>query len=498
MFRFNSQTQSCKETENALEKDDVTFEKLLKCSDLSNAYRSNNPKLLAYLLTPEHIKEIFQLLMKTKERKIHKDIVGLYTTSNMSLHRCFIDSLELTEFAFESIDESSGNANQYAAGTMSRFLSRVMDSWPSEIHEVFSLSPKLYNLIINNIDNKIVYYPIYDLITSSQYPIGEFMWNLYRSLSGDNDSHAPRICYNSRKMENLPHFDLSNSSDDKTKHKVTSIIELLISYFKTNENASNVRDFRKIVLNYIVKIKDTPNFIPEYYSLAKVVGYDKVLQDFAISSIKSKVEAGNYVDTEMSLCLSYLTICVKNLDLENALYLTCSLVNEKVPHFVLLSLLDLVTEIFNQDVEWFDQYLATLSKLIALTWNLYHESNPTITAFLIQFGILLPEDMQMEVNKNEKYHDAVTCWKRDTQIVWTEEIHFTTDFDFEKQFYNLDEINKHRWGQEKFEEPPEKPAPSENANEDTPAEETPAEESPEQPVEAEQNAEASTEQPPEN
>lgn len=160
----------------------VTYEELLKCNDLSTAYRNNNPKLIGFLTQPENIEKLLDLLMQSDARSTHKTIISLFQTNNTLLHRFFAVSIDVIQYAFRSLETKYTKNGCFAAGTISEIFSRAMDLWPRDIHNVFKESDNLYNSIISNIEQSFIYYSFKDLIKLDTHPLELFIWCLFISV----------------------------------------------------------------------------------------------------------------------------------------------------------------------------------------------------------------------------------------------------------------------------------------------------------------------------
>ena len=459
-MRFN---QICKETEAALSKPDVNFRKLLACSDLCTAYRQNNSNLLYYLLDLDHQKEIFDILIETDQRKDHKDIFALFQTSNMTLHRSFADSIELVEYLFEKTLREINEKSLYAAGTISRVISRAWDNWANEIHDIFRLSKKLYPLIIDRIDVLCIYYQLNDLVMSDQYPISELIWNLFKVVSGDyvknNNIHNPRVCFlSTQTFDNMPSFDLSkfdnlDSEEAMTiKKKLIASIELMTAYFKNR--GSDVTDFKKIVLNYIASIiNDKKQWLVQFFDLATEIGYNETVYNAAYNQIKSLVLSNSDYKGKILPQNTYFATYVKEAIQNHASQeyfqeYIISLFNENVDQFSLLTLSTVIQKVIEAEPEWLTSFVSTIEHFIAYKWNQYHLSNQILTPMLLDFSKLLPDECFKD---HEQFKTNLKLWKNESPIENTDEKPcpdtFSYQFEFPQDFYNSEELDKYVWKQ---------------------------------------------------
>ena len=219
-----------------LENPNPTTIDVLKCSDVLNLLKSKDQKLMEFLLQPQHMKDIFDILSKTFARSDHKRVMQLFQiTNNVDLHRVFAESIPLTEYALSVLTRTSDH-DMYAAGTISRIFQRAIDIWPDEIYEVFHYSETLYKNVIENIDKDVVYMTILDSISDDKEFFTELIWYLFITLVKTSNEksdasnqlmfdHPPRRCYLSKDLYNeLPSFGNNDS-------KILNTIIILKQYF---------------------------------------------------------------------------------------------------------------------------------------------------------------------------------------------------------------------------------------------------------------------------
>lgn len=391
MFSYRKAQPKESETEKLLNTGDVTLEKLLACPDIANAYRNNNPKLLGYLLKEEHVQELYDIIISSKERSTHKTIISLFQTNNTDLHRAFADSIPLSQYAFKSLDHEKTENGCYAAGTMSRILSRAMDMWSVETHQVFKYSEILYGVVITNIDQTCVYYTVQDLISSDSHPLGLFIWCLFTSIAGEefiqNDLNGkrPRIIFNNNNKYILPNFHKElNESNDAEKiavlgMKLKKSLELLYLFFKKKKDDRKYNDLREFVLKYITSIFDNEKeFTPLHLQLARELGQNNEFENKVISKLQNIIEvqisensishdACQYIDQ----CLGYLTKFANSIPTEVFLNITISLLDDRFTQFTLLNLVEFVRRFFKTEREDIKQALETIDKLIIYGWNVF-------------------------------------------------------------------------------------------------------------------------------
>lgn len=442
-----------------LENPKATTIDVLKCSDILNLLRTNDQKLMEFLLQPQHIKDIFDILSQTFARSDHKRVLQLFQTSNVNLHRIFSESIPLTEYAFRVLTSNSDH-DMYAAGTISRVFQKAIDLWPDEIYDVFHYSDKLYKMVIENIDKDVVYMTLLDSVSDEKEFFSELMWYLFQALVKTSNEkvdksnqiifeHPPRRCYLSKDIySQLPTFDSCNC-------KILNTINILKQFFSLKKPSTD--DFGQYVLDFIIlqtKIdhKKVP-FYYQYYDLAKSIGHNEELQEIAIESIKqaSKVPE-NAPPSSVSLrspliiaALSYLEVCAKFLDEKTLESLVVSMIDKRNTQFGLLSTVQIVKSATSSNPEWYRRFKELMEKVIACAWNKYHVDQPLIVSILIDLSILLSIDEP----SNPNYADNIKEWKR-TDFILSSVSEQADKFDFDLTFpessYDIDELNEIRWG----------------------------------------------------
>ncbi|KAK8886324.1 hypothetical protein M9Y10_041786 [Tritrichomonas musculus] len=432
---------------------------VLKCQDVLNSLKSNDQKLMEFLLQPQHIKDIFNILTKTFARSDHKRVLQLFSvTNNVSLHRVFAESIPLTEYALSVLEKFSDH-DMYAAGTISRIFQRAIDIWPDEIYDVFHYSDTLYKTVIENINKDVVYMTISDSMTMEKEFFTELVWYLFISLVKTSNEksdpsnqlifeHPPRRCYLSKNLYNeLPSFGNSDS-------KILNAILIIKQYFSLNFPCTD--DFGEYVLKYIVlQAKSTnPNikFYYQYYDIAKNIGYCDELQEIVIDIVKKASNVTENTPAVPSLrspllisALSYLEVCAKHFDEKTLLSLVATLLDDKNTQFGLLSMVQIVKEATSMNPEWIRDFKETMSQLIACAWNKYHLNNPLIVSILVDLSILLA----VEEKSNPSYQTNIQEWKRPEFILSSVNQQaniFDPSITFPDSAYNIDELNKLRWG----------------------------------------------------
>lgn len=442
-----------------LENPNVTTIEVLKCSDILNLLRTNDQKLMEFLLQPQHIKDIFDILIQTFARSDHKRVMQLFQTSNVHLHRIFSESIPLTEYALKVLTGSSDH-DMYAAGTISRIFQRAIDLWPDEIYDVFHYSDKLYPMVIENIDKDVVYMTILDSVSDEKEFFSELMWYLFLALLKTTNEksdpahqlmfdHPPRRCYLSKDLySTLPSFGNNN-------RKILNTICVLKQYFSLNKPCTE--DFGQYVLDFIIlqtKVdhKKCP-FYYQYYDIAKAIGHNEELKKIAIELVKNAAKlpedapaSANTLRSPLIVsALSYLEVCAKFLDEKTLESLVVTMIDKRNTQFGLLSTVQIVKSATSANPDWYRSFKELMEKLIACAWNLYHLDQPLLVSILIDLSILLSVDEP----SNENYATNLNEWKRMDFILSSvneQSEKFDIEMTFPESAYDLNELNKLRWG----------------------------------------------------
>ncbi|OHT05561.1 hypothetical protein TRFO_26628 [Tritrichomonas foetus] len=419
-----------------LEKSDCTTIDVLKCSDLSSIYRQNDPKLMQFLLDPKHIKDIYDILMRTGARSDHKRIMSLYQTNNTSLHRVFADSIPLTEYAFSPLVKNDDHS-AYAAGTISRILSRALDSWPDEIYDVFHLSNNLYKIVIDNIDKSVVYTTISGIVSEANL-IYELMWYLFKALAGPAfNEHAPRCCYLSKDIPDLKPLD--------NDRKILNAINLLKQFFALNKPI--LEDFAEYVLNYIGSIFESPSsnkkLFHQYFELAKSAGYNEKLHQIAIEKVKEAAKNGSINSPIVVSCVSYLEICARQMDEITAESLIATLLDRNTNQFTLLSVVIIAKNVMIESSSWIGSFKDTMKNIIRCTWNHFNDN-----LLLLSILLDLTNSLHLDDLNSSEYAANLKEWNRPELVLYTadSEQQFNAEYKFPETSYDINQMNKLRWG----------------------------------------------------
>ena len=420
-----------------LERSDATTIDVLKCSDLSTVYRQNDQKLMQFLMDPKHIRDIYDILMRTGARYDHKRIMTLYQTSNTSLHRVFADSIPLTEYAFTPLSKNDDKSG-YAAGTISRMLSRALDTWSDEIYDIFHYSDMLYKIVIENIDKSVVYMTLCGIISEANF-LFELMWYLFKALAGkDYNKHPPRCCYLSKDIPDLKPLD--------NEAKKLNAISILKQFF--GQNKPKTEDFAELILDFVVSVaqnqSDTNKFYYQYFDLAKNAGFDARLQDIAINNIKTAAANGQLNSPLIVTSASYLEICARYFDEITAESIIATLLDKTVNQNTLLSVVIMAKNITIESPSWVGQFKDKLKQIFMCAWNHFNDQ-PLITSIIFDMTITL----HLEDLNDKNYENDLKDWKKPDFLLSSApntELLFNLNFKFPETSYNIEEINKLRWG----------------------------------------------------
>lgn len=290
--------------------------KVLQCSDTSAQYRQANSRLIGFLLDPETVKTIFELVGTSSIRADHKNLMSLYQSSNTSLHRVFADDKNLTQIAVNTLESTDKQTEGYAAGMISRFIGRAFDLWPEDTTEIFFASTNIFAIVIKNVHRSVVFQVAADLMNDASHPgLKLFLWYSLLAISKPDEredllkNHRPQFAFFEEATlwdgnpENRGQF-VDLSGPEYKLHR-QNIISLLRQYF---EAMKKYRDntFSKTVIQWIIKQDATlEEFEPSIFDLASEIG-----ADIAISKMAFKVISSSQNHLLVERATNYLAHCV--------------------------------------------------------------------------------------------------------------------------------------------------------------------------------------------
>lgn len=437
---------------------------VLKCPTINNDFRKSDPKLMEFLLQPQHFKDILDILTKTHMRSDHKRVLTLFqTSSNTSLNRVFSESIPLTEYAFQSVSKDD-DQSLYASGTISRIFTNSLDHWPEEIYDVFHYSDTLYLILINNFHKSSVYRTIVESLEAASEVAGEFTWFLFLALvktqneasNNQNQSktekfdHPPRCCFLSKDIyPQLTPFP--------TDVHISNSIKFIKEYFELKK--PNQEDFAENVFTFIMKqinakVDFDKIYFPLYIELAKSLGYNSEFQQLMINLIKQAASLP-YEDTSccslssslITAAISYLEICTDHLDKQTSCSLIATLIDKRISQFGLLSMVTIANKIVLTQPTWVQEFRNLVCKLIACSWNLYHADKPLLVSILFDLSIKLQVEKE---TGSKQFEGAITAWKKPDFLLSSVNVNepiLNTGFSYESSVYDINQLNSLRWGQ---------------------------------------------------
>ena len=291
------------EVDAVLKKEGSTLLEILQCSNTAQQFRSGHEGLQERLVNRKAMIEILDILRNSTERSVHKAILSVFQTSNMSLNRFFADDLVVAENAIVKTLEEPNPTAGFAAGTISRIINRSLDTWPDECGELCRVSDTIYVTVIKHINAPVVYQLLVDLMNDNhRYDIGIFMWHCFLALLKKNSAQVgrkPRAAYQERDIEFS--FELSN------QHKL-NIVELLRQYFDMRKGGES--DFDEIVASSIADLS-ADDFLSEMWILAKSL---KPSEKLALRAYNDVLKSTDLLLVERAL--AYLTVCYDVLPLK--------------------------------------------------------------------------------------------------------------------------------------------------------------------------------------
>lgn len=430
---FSKKSKGPGPTENYLKAtSDPNIKELLEKEDLSTQFREKNPYLIGYFLGKNsdnelNMKNIFKHVMETENRDDQKKFFSLYQMSNTCLHRVLADSVELSQLAFESVDQAD-RYKAYAMGVFSRILSRAIDQWPEEIWQVFWNTEGGLEKVIKNLDSTCIYQSILDCFMQKQHPhISNLMWYIFISFIPQEKAK--------KYLEKPPSFtifiqpiDLQNDKDlfDKLhnslkKYHKLNIISLLIEYFKCS--LDKITEFHEIVFDYIASATEEEmngdeegtkyEIYPRLFEVAKIIGPDERVINKALEIIKDNTDLSLL---KVQYSAQYLSVCTEKLDEKTTNQIIDKLLKKESQQFTILAVLKLISYAIEDEPNWINKFKKeTMAKIIKLWKEISTDhlkdtdpQNTSQTSFLLLDSILTIGRMiyNSEVNKiYQKYID---------------------------------------------------------------------------------------------
>ena len=430
---------------------EVSFKKLLELPNLNSQVSS--VKITSYLTDPSTTVEMIHLLTETSQRSIHKKINGLYNSPiKKELLRVFADSIPTLKEALKVLDDRNDENAMYAAGTIVGIITNALSIYPVQVHNVFKYSKEFYPKVIENIDLCCIYSAFLDYMDQlsdskskgeKKYP-DELMWHLFRALSGRND-HPPRICFLTS------NFDIKKLSRPA---QIENAINILAKYFATLP--IRTEDFQDMVMKYIIDTVRENDDYPSLFTLAKSIGQNDELQEIALNKLKNAIENGMINPKWIIEWTSYLSICHEKLTEESILRIVASIIDEKAYEFVLTNILSLVENYMSSHPNCFS-FQNKMKEIICFMWNAFHQKNPNIYPFL--FDLANKINIHAVMNLTD---EVMPSWFRDNLLHWSSEEYYNLvqqdgpicepkililDQTFPESFYNKDDVNSLKWGE---------------------------------------------------
>lgn len=409
--------------------DSVRLREVLDHKDLPQEFRRQNQRLMNYLLDPSITKELFQMLINADKREDHKKVIQLFLTSNTQLHRIFATSLELSDAAFETLNtelcqnDQQLSSRAFAAGTLARLLSRALDYWPDAIAEVFRASTSIYPLIIKNLNRRLVFQTIADLMSENHRGLVELLWHVWMVMSGKTAEKKNRP----RRVFLLP--DLDKEQRDALKASFTidhmlNAVDLLKMFFGIS-GFEDMRDFAKLVYDWVVGLQ-AGEMLPSMYDLVRVIGdtYKIYSAEFIERTISIVIQCNNVCDKAVCSAIEYLASVKQMID-DN-----CKL---EIVRKVFLC------ELYSQFAIFHATELMNVPKLadpgafksiIISCWNKWHDTdtygNRNFCGSCLEAAKVLKQVNENIWEDNEQMDSAVETWK----VISSGDGKITTPIDF--------------------------------------------------------------------
>ena len=310
MAMFGLSKQAVNEIETALQDPNCTVDTLLKCSSLTCQFRNGNKKLLEFLQKEQNARRIFEIIHTESNRKTQRTILGLFQTSNTTLHRLLADNIPLCEFAL-SILEKESPLREFSFGIISRVFSRAFDLWPDDMSEVMRTSNYCYRLATKHVNNVCVFHLLQDLMTETHKGSALWLWHGFMSMIPEEGRHE----YSWPKRELLIREELFMKPEELGPDHRRNIMHLMVVCFRNKIKAGRdvaESQFRAMVLKWLKKIEPSTLF---YFRLAATLEPDRQIHEKAMKMLEES-DLGTVI---ADAAVKYLTKAVQVAKVEDIL-----------------------------------------------------------------------------------------------------------------------------------------------------------------------------------
>ncbi|KAH0791252.1 hypothetical protein GPJ56_004872 [Histomonas meleagridis] len=378
MFGLNPRANQ--EISEALKHPDVTVEEILKCNGVTSLFRNNHPELSNFFLQEKNAKKLIEIIKYSDDKKLKNIVLTLFQSGNTSLYRIFADNLNITEYAFDCLDENtSSNLSNYNIGILSRLISHAFDLWPEDMSEICRLSPNILKKIIIHLDNICIFQTVQDLITAKYHGLWLFLWCCFKAIlpPGANDYQLPK----KKALVEIYQLDIDPSLITKV-HRI-HILKFLRLFF--HQKFPWQDEFEENVIKFIVREKELDEHL---LYLSAALPANKEILERAIKIIKEEKSQKSEI---IERAVEYVSYASELIDNDTVLSIISILLSSSdYTNFSFLAAKELLLE----TIEKFnDEAVMKLKKLLAETYNKSKNDNSEMrVSFAISFASIVPKD----------------------------------------------------------------------------------------------------------
>ena len=377
---FLSQRKESSGHLNQLLRKNPPLKEVFESPDFDIDFRNADYELMAYLLSEEHSKEFVDNLI-TGDRTYHERISKIFqSTNNTQFHRLLASNKHFTDYAFRTLDPAieDGKINEqltdrklYAAGTLSRLLSRAIGNSKDDIAELFLADRgdgPIFKKICLHLEKSLVYQQISDLVSQDHKEAILMMWYMFRMLAEDYEIPNSKLP--------MEVFMVSTAKGTMTLEQKGRAVDLLVMFFQAaraeressdeGEQPARLSEFEIVVMKWVEDLSDEfVQSLPTVYNIAAAIGANSAIANRAISHVKTHGDNIHLV----TCALGYLAESARVLQNKQVRDMVAAVITPpvKYPVFALQNLVKLIRnaadELKDSDEE------EDIKRLLVTAWN---------------------------------------------------------------------------------------------------------------------------------
>lgn len=381
MAMFGLSKQSKNEIETALDDPNCTVDTLLECPSLTCQFRNGNKRLLEFLQQEPNAHRIYEIIHAEPNRKTQRTILGLFQTSNTTLHRLLADNIPLVEFSLSILDSDSPMRN-FSFGVVSRIFSRAFDLWPDDMTEVMRTSNICYQIAIRHVNNLCVFHLLQDLMTDTHKGSSIWLWHAFMSMIPEEERHE----YSWPKRDFFIRPELYLRPEDLTEDHRRNILDLMVVCFRNKLKGGRDVPEYQFGQNVIKWLKRVDTKMMFYFRLAATLEPDPEIHAKAMKTLEES-DLGEVVS---GAAVKYLAKTIKVATLQDILkVLYILLTREDVTNLTLTAGKHLLVAALERE----DIGVAVAEgakKIVAYAYTCISENNKyLVLPFIMRFSAML-------------------------------------------------------------------------------------------------------------